>query len=557
MSTVYRFFLILLLPVLLNACKLTVINEGGGTVQSEPGVIDCGDICTASFNEQTEIILAAVPDPGYEFAGWQGACEGDQSCELVLSGTSGNKSVTASFTFVGLDSDGDGVLDDVDMFPDDPGEWNDFDEDGVGDNADTDDDADGFPDGSDPFPLDSDRPQWVKAVHHEIPSDGSNAYFALSVDGLGDVNGDGFDDFIVGRKPRNQATVFSGFDATPIITLEGSLYSNFGEIVHSIGDISNDGIHDYAVSAPIKKTVFVYSGATGSQLFEWVGGYSYGEAMAPAGDINNDGIPDVVIGAPMETIVTEFSEHQRAGSVEVRSGADGAVLHRIEGSAANGYLGRSVTGLGDINSDGYADFAIKQFSSSTSNQVGIYIYSGKTGTILRTIVGNYGSVFGRSLANLGDIDGDGFNDLGVAHTEGSTADNGYVAIISSQTGDWISSKTGEPYSRAGYGIEPVNDHDGDGTNDFLMSLHQKGNGKAWLVSGATNETLFEFIGDPADDGYGYALGYAGDVNGDSIADYIVGAAENGRVEVVSILLDSDGDGIADLYDAFPMGDEPH
>jgi hypothetical protein len=57
-----------------------------------------------------------------------------------------------------------------------------------------------------------------------------------------------------------------------------------------------------------------------------------------------------------------------------------------------------------------------------------------------------------------------------------------------------------------------------------------------------------------DDDYGYAVGYAGDVNGDGADDCIIGVSGNGRVEVVSFLLDSDSDGVADSQDAFPMDD---
>ncbi|MEJ2422949.1 MAG: putative Ig domain-containing protein [Candidatus Thiodiazotropha sp.] len=448
------------------------------------------------------------------------------------------------------DTDSDGVNDDLDDFPLDETEWLDTDADGIGNNVDDDDDNDGFVDESDPFPLDSNKPQWVKVTHHDVPGIDSGDLFAISVAGVGDVDGDGYDDFIVGRK-NTYVKVYSGRDGGAIHSLTGPAYSNYGEVVAAIGDIDGDGVKDFAVAAPITGQVFVYSGASGNAVFTWSGVVSYGEALADAGDVNNDGITDVIIGASDDDLNGALSG---AGSVEVRSGADGAVLHRIQGGNEKGYLGSAVTGLGDINSDGYADFALKRFTSYTSNRAVVSIYSGRTGGIIRSIDGYYGSTFGYRLENMGDLDGDNINDLGVSSPQSGPSDSGTIYLVSSKTLKWISSKSGEAWSRAGYGLSNASDFDGDGTNDYLMSLSHSGQGKAWLVSGATQKIIYEFLPQSGDDDYGYAVGYAGDVNGDGADDYIIGASGNGRVEVVSLLLDSDSDGVADSQDAFPMDD---
>ena len=82
----------------LSACNLTVENSGGGKVTSNDELIDCGEVCVASYDEATDITLSAEPEPGYVFDGWGGSCEGQVECVVTVGKTSGNKTVTASFT---------------------------------------------------------------------------------------------------------------------------------------------------------------------------------------------------------------------------------------------------------------------------------------------------------------------------------------------------------------------------------------------------------------------------------------------------------------------------
>jgi len=96
----------LLIAILsVSACKLTVTNEGGGIVTSDKGAINCGTQCevdSSDFNGSasgaSSIVLTATPDQGYEFTGWAGACSGQSTCTIGLTGTSGDKQVTATFT---------------------------------------------------------------------------------------------------------------------------------------------------------------------------------------------------------------------------------------------------------------------------------------------------------------------------------------------------------------------------------------------------------------------------------------------------------------------------
>lgn len=143
---------ILAASLALTGCKLTLISPEGGSIASGSGNRDCGantlcniDIDSAVFSDT----FTANPEPGYEFVQWQNGdgfwCAGSTSptCELTLSGSAAETFAVASFKIiyampvyehVGIDTDNDGVRNELDE----------------------DDDNDGLLDGDDPCPLDSD-----------------------------------------------------------------------------------------------------------------------------------------------------------------------------------------------------------------------------------------------------------------------------------------------------------------------------------------------------------------------------------------------------------------
>ncbi len=93
--------------------RVTVTREGAGRVASEPAGVDCGDVCDASFDPQTTVVLTATPATGQYFAGWSGGCSGEDPRCVVTPG--GDVAVTASFRpaielTVGFDGDGAGSV---------------------------------------------------------------------------------------------------------------------------------------------------------------------------------------------------------------------------------------------------------------------------------------------------------------------------------------------------------------------------------------------------------------------------------------------------------------
>lgn len=262
---------------------------------------------------------------------------------------------------------------------------------------------------------------------------GAYESFGDSVTGVGDVNLDGHDDLLVGAPGRRgfassfgSAYLFSGMDGSQLAYYSGPTNSQFGASVACLGDMTGDGIPDFAIGAPKDSSggrnragaVYLYSGATMTLVHTLHGSVQhmkFGSAVGPAGDANGDGIQDLAVGAPGARV------HQAsAGSFFLISGSDFTTLTRINGPTANGALGYVFDALGDVDGDGRDDMLLGypsyDFSPpyryySQGDRGAAFIISGATGQAIHRFVDDQtagqASRFGRSVARIGDIDGDG------------------------------------------------------------------------------------------------------------------------------------------------------
>ena len=208
------------------------------------------------------------------------------------------------------------------------------------------------------------------SVLHTFSGDNINDTFGRSVAGAGDVNGDGFDDLIVGAPGDDNngsysgsARVFSGLDGSVIFTFDGSPGDRLGTAVAGVGDLNQDGFTDLAVSAPFNDTngadagqVSVFSGADGSVLHSTFGdssGDQLGSSVSRVGDVNGDGIGDLITGA-----IGDDDHGSNSGSARLINGSDGSSLNTFLGDAELDQFGRRVSGAGDVNGDGLADLVV-------------------------------------------------------------------------------------------------------------------------------------------------------------------------------------------------------
>ncbi len=218
------------------------------------------------------------------------------------------------------------------------------------------------------------------------PNEEQYGLFGWSVSGAGDVDGDGYADVIVGAHGKDpgsspqdagRAYVFSGVDGSLLYTLvspneEGP--GRFGVSVSGVGDVDGDGHGDVIVGADLEDPgsspsgagrAYVFSGADGTVLHTLVSPHEedlgfFGRCVSGVGDVNGDGHPDVIVGAYQES---PGSSPFAAGRAYVFSGADGSLLYTLASPNEQefGYFGHFVSGAGDVDGDGRRDVIVRAF----------------------------------------------------------------------------------------------------------------------------------------------------------------------------------------------------
>jgi hypothetical protein len=371
--------------------------------------------------------------------------------------------------------------------------------------------------------------------------------FGYSVSGAGDVNNDGYADLIVGA-PYNgaggtsagRAYVYSGHTRALLYTFTGEAAGNqFGYSVSGAGDVNNDGYADLIVGAPGNDAggtdagrAYVYSGQTGALLYTFTGeaaGDRFGVSVSGAGDVNNDGYADLIVGAGWNN-----AGGTNAGRAYVYSGQTGALLYTFTGAAADDRFGRSVSGAGDVNKDGYADLIVGAYNNDAGGTDAgrAYVYSGQSGALLYTFTGEAaGDRFGGSVYGAGDVNNDGYADLivGAFYNDAGGADAGRAYVYSGQTGALLYTFTGEAAGDLfGTSVSGAGDVNNDGYADLIVGAPYNGAGgteagRAYVYSGLTAALLYTFTGEAAGNAFGASVSGAGDVNNDGYAELIVGA----------------------------------
>jgi len=264
--------------------------------------------------------------------------------------------------------------------------------------------------------------------------------FGLNLAGGCDINNDGISDFIFSYHHTSTSggtfaggiRVIAGGSGAVIHNLVGlpgsSMGVGFARNIACVPDVNGDGFDDFLVGMPGVNSgtgqARLYSGQNTSILYTWSGSFSpelFGYFVASVGDVNADGIPDVSVSSNNSNIGPDI------GKVYLYSGANGSLIRNYTGSAGELNFGYSVAGIGDMNADGNADIAI-----GVPGQNLIQIKSGSAGSHLFTISGASGSPgFGYEIAGGIDVNGDSFPDIVASSIQNGpfTGLPGYVRVI--------------------------------------------------------------------------------------------------------------------------------
>lgn len=339
--------------------------------------------------------------------------------------------------------------------------------------------------------------------------DGADDHFGWSIAAIDDLDGDGAAEIAVGAylfdaeededddfdENTGATLLFSGATGEQIHLFGGDTWGDrFGYLVSSFPDRDGDGKNDLLIAVEKSETrdavvnaggVEIWSSSSFEQLVRSDGpGWEahLGSSIATIGDVNADGVADFAAGAFMFAAKEESEAHR--GAAGVFSGQTGEVLMAWEGAGHYDHLGFSIVGLGDVNGDGIDDVAI---GANQSGWAGDYfgpgyvrVHSCADGALLDVLRGGEeGDQFGWMIANGGDRNGDGVDDLLVGAPSSVTATEN-------------------------------------------LARH----GRVYVYSGSDRALLKAFEGPELDDQFGVAAAALGDLDGDGLSEVLVGAPQN-------------------------------
>ena len=346
------------------------------------------------------------------------------------------------------------------------------------------------------------------------------------------------------------AYLFDGITSEVLLTLLSPNAANqgqFGASVAGLGDVNGDGIGEVIVGAYLEDTgataidvgrAYVFDGSTGAVMHTLVcpfmnGGEWFGSAVSGVPDVNGDGLPDVVVGAQGDEV--------RDGRVYLYDGASGELLRTLIPymEKVTGLFGYSVAGIEDMNGDGRGDVLIGAPGEDSSSGRA-YVYDASTGNRLQTLTSpdkQDQGFFGGSVSGIPSIAGTGGGKVVVgasleSYDEGPVR-SGRAYIFDAASGDLLCTLVSPNQmagGRLGNSVSGTADLDYDGHGDVIVGAYGESSdsspsnaGRTYIFNGLTGQCIQTLIS-PREEGLGYfgtAVCALPDVDGDGRADAAV------------------------------------
>jgi hypothetical protein len=447
-----------------------------------------------------------------------------------------------------------------------------------------------------------------------IDGESTDDHSGRAVAASGDINGDGLADIVVGAPETNSAAgrvyVVLGTVEAPEIELSDVVSGTGGFAINApgvgdraghsldvIGDMNGDGLADIIVGAPLEAVAGQGSGAAyvvfgttetgnidltnigtaGFQIIGEAAGDNAGYSAQAAGDVNGDGLADVIVSAYLADsagtdrgrayVVFGKVDTDPVSFADITAGTGGFAL---DGEADFDRAGYATAGVGDFNGDALDDIAVgAPFADPNGNHSGrVYVVFGKADPTLVMLsdvaAGTGGFVLdgeatsdfaGSAVSGAGDVNGDGLADLvvGAQRAEAGAPGSGRSYVLFGTTeipGSQLSSIAGgvggfgidgtTMGDYAGVSVNCAGDVDGDGLADLIVGAAGAdaggtSSGQSFVVFGKADGNTVELAtvaeetggfaldGENEKDRSGRSVAGAADINGDGLADVVVGA----------------------------------